>query len=362
MTSRALLVESLTALEDLLVSAHYNRADDTMEMPAERYRQANGALTVLKQALADAARLDREEQAVFHMTAQQKTTLQRLLASFTADDPEALDSWFQRRGVTREAVLEALTAVVVTPRVMTKHGPFPNCSSCGLPIDSGGFCSSKCAGGDAEMVSCTCSECASRVPETPPPDLREQTLGTHIPLDAEHDDEWPDWQPDNHVSLPALYVRCVCQAGRTTPGPCEKCNGAGYVKEPVVDKCHVCGRLDPTDDCCDDPEDMIRNLQALVQRLREAAEQNLRACDQYEDRLEALIKRAEKAESRVKDLEGEVARRLNDNIQHRERERALGDRVAKLEGELATTTSTLRDVFRVCLQLGKDYYDGLVND
>ena len=173
MTARALLVKSLTALEDLLVSAHYNRADDTMEMPAERYRQANGALTVLKQALADAARLDREEQAVFHMTAQQKTTLQRLLASFTADDPEALDSWFRRRDVTREAVLEALTAVVVTPRVMTKHGPFPNCSSCGLPIDSGGFCSSKCAGGDAEMVSCTCSECASRVPETPPPDLRE---------------------------------------------------------------------------------------------------------------------------------------------------------------------------------------------
>lgn len=75
-----------------------------------------------------------------------------------------------------------------------------------------------------------------------------------------------------------------------------------------------------------------------------------------------LKARAEKAESRVKDLEGEVARRLNDNIQHRERERALGDRVAKLEGELATTTSTLRDVFRVCLQLGKDYYDGLVND
>lgn len=39
------------------------------------------------------------------------------------------------------------------------HGSFPNCTTCGFPIDSGGFCSLSCKGGDAEMVSCTCTAC-----------------------------------------------------------------------------------------------------------------------------------------------------------------------------------------------------------
>jgi hypothetical protein len=40
-----------------------------------------------------------------------------------------------------------------------KHGPFPNCSTCGFPIDGAGFCSAKCAGGDGVMTPCTCVEC-----------------------------------------------------------------------------------------------------------------------------------------------------------------------------------------------------------
>lgn len=47
---RLTLIRQIEQLEDLLVGAHYNRADDIMEMSASAYRNANGTLMQIKES------------------------------------------------------------------------------------------------------------------------------------------------------------------------------------------------------------------------------------------------------------------------------------------------------------------------